>query len=466
MESLVKQKIKRPSVRQNSGKDTIAAIATPGGYAGVGIIRLSGDSAYRCALKITKKTQLKPRYAHFSKIFDLDGEVVDEAVVIFFPGPNSFTGEDVVELQAHGSPVVLEKIVKILAVYGARMANPGEFSKRAFLNEKIDLVQAEAVLDLIHAQSESAAKAAVNSLQGVFSSRVAEILDGLVHTRVYLEASLDFSEEDIGHETRAYIERSILSLNENVELTLAEAKNGCVLSQGIKTAIVGPPNAGKSSFFNCLTMAETAIVSSVAGTTRDLVRENITLEEISLNLSDTAGIRLAGDEVEQIGIKKARGEITKAQLVVVVLPVSSSLETDMQKFLEGNKISLANSKVIVVVNKVDLMPEICKTKINNMETVYLSALTGVGVKDFVMSLRRTVLVQQESAENTFTARTRHVDALELTLSHLQQAQKNVMVEELCAEELKLAQMALNEITGKYSSDNLLGDIFANFCIGK
>lgn len=469
MESLKKQEKRKRQISLHSDQDTIAAIATPPGAGGVAIIRISGPLSYKVSLILTKRKSLTPRYAHFVGVFNANGLLIDQGVAIYFPGPNSFTGEDVVELQMHGSPILLKKIMEEIFEHNIRQASPGEFSKRAFLNEKIDLAQAEAILDVIHAQSEKAAIAAQNSLQGMFSQKVNIVLESLKHTRVYLEASLDFSEEDIEHETREYISQRLSSLIDSVQMLLSDCGDGCVLSQGIKTAIIGPPNAGKSSFFNALTKDETAIVSKEAGTTRDLIKQTITLDDLLLHLIDTAGIRETDGDIENIGIKRAIKEIDLAELVVLVLPVSDSIEKDIENFLAQINFNTDTKKLMVVVNKMDLWNGAVIESIESAKTypmVFLSALTGENMSDFSIRLKEIVLDRVDGGESTFSARARHVNALKVTLEHLIVAQQVSHVEELCAEELKSASLALSEITGRYTSDDLLGDVFANFCIGK
>lgn len=467
--SLKKQKEVSRQISPKSEKDTISAIATPPGAGGVAIIRISGNLSYQISLSLTGKSSLKPRYAHYVTVKDLCGGCIDQGIAIFFPGPNSFTGEDVVELQMHGSPVLLNKIIHVINSLGAREAEPGEFSKRAFLNDKIDLAQAEAILDVIHAQSEKAAIAAQNSLQGIFSRKINDLLDELKHTRIYLEASLDFSEEDIEHETREYVLKKIKGLALALDRLLDESKDGCVISQGVKTAIIGPPNAGKSSLFNVLTKDETAIVSSEAGTTRDLLKETVTVGQIPLHLIDTAGLRETCSDIENIGIERAKKELGLAELVILVFPATVDAEHEVNRFIKDAGLSLDGKKVLVVFNKVDLLSEEMREKLTivcDYPVILTSALSGEGLEDFSEAIKSITLNDADSGDSAFSARARHIGALELTLEHINRAKDICHVEELCAEELKLASLSLSEVTGKYSSDDLLGDIFANFCIGK
>lgn len=437
---------------------TIAAIATSTAIGGIGIVRVSGSEALEIVKKMTTLEDLKPRHAYFSPFLDHDGVTIDEGVVLFYKGPNSFTGEDVVELQGHGGVIVLNRVLNRVLELGATMARRGEFSERAFLNGKLDLVQAEAIHDLIVSQSEAQAKAAMSSLTGNFSKRVNELLESLIMMRVYIEAAIDFSEEDIDFISDGNVVKGLKELNDQVSQLLKSAGNGKVLTDGIRVVIAGRPNAGKSSLLNALSGEETAIVTDIEGTTRDVLREQIILDGMPLYVIDTAGLRETTDQIEAEGIKRAKQEAATADLVLW-------MHDDRTPF-EGIDADIAalNIPTIIIHNKADLSG---RTIGAHEKYIAISAKDGQGLE----ALKNAILKQVgfEAQEGLFSARERHLQALRSVLEHFATALSLIEDEvaiELVAEELRLAQIALGEITGEFSSDALLGEIFSNFCIGK
>lgn len=434
--------------------DTIAAIATPAGTGGVGIIRISGPEAKAIALDLSQLAELKVRFAQFAQFKNQQQQTIDSGLILYFQQPASFTGEDVVEIQGHGGHVVMNMLLKEVIALGARLARPGEFSERAFLNEKIDLVQAEAIADVISSGSEQAVLAAQRSLQGTFSAQIHQILTLLIETRVWVESAIDFPEEEIDFLSDQHLIKQLSDLNQVMKDTLQKTQTGVVLAQGISIAIIGKPNAGKSSLLNCLTEADTAIISDVAGTTRDVVKEDVVIAGIPVRLIDTAGIHETSNPIEQQGIERALKMRDQADVVLHVMdgqqPLQSSLVNE-QKYLN-------------IINKCDVLhPE----NQNLANTLLVSAKSGQGIDDI-----RAAIVKQVNLgvlnENTFTARQRHIEQLKLTQKHIDAAELQLQANqgELSAEELRLAQQALSEITGDFSSDDLLGEIFSSFCIGK
>lgn len=441
--------------------DTIAAIATAAGAGGVGIVRLSGPKA-RAIGELICNCRLKPRYAHHVRFVGDHGETVDDGIALSFPGPNSFTGEDVVELQAHGSPVVLQQLVARACALGARHARPGEFSERAFLNERLDLAQAEAIADLIAAADSRAARAARRSLDGVFSQRVNALSERLLALRVHVEAAIDFADESLdtlgGREVRAKLAQAQTPLAQ----LLAEAERGRKLRDGLHTVIVGPPNAGKSSLLNVLAGSDRAIVTDVAGTTRDTLHETIRLDGLELHLVDTAGLREGGDAIEREGMRRARLELERADLALAVLDASD---------IESGRRAIATviasvPRVLWIHNKADLLVEVPP---DTTTVVHVSAATGDGITTLHQRLRALAVGDaSESSEGEFSARARHVEALQRAGAHADAADRELDYErlELAAEELRLAHDALGEITGRITADDMLGHIFSTFCIGK
>ena len=438
--------------------DTIVAIATPPGRGGVGVVRLSGPKAFTIAEQLSGSLPTV-RTASLRHFHDAEGAVIDTGLLIRFAGPHSFTGEDVVEIQAHGSPVVLELIVTAAVAAGARRAAPGEFSQRAFLNDRMDLAQAEAVADLIASASEKAARAAHRSLEGAFSKSVDEIHQALVELRVWVEAALDFPDEDVDFLADGQVVERAVDLRTRLEALLARATTGRLLTDGVRIAIIGPPNAGKSSLLNALAERDVAIVTEIPGTTRDVLRETITLAGMPVVLSDTAGLRETSDRVEVEGVRRAQQEMQAADLVFHVVDATDKV---------GHELSgvPGSVPVIRIENKIDLgggPPG------RDDHRVRVSALTGEGL-DALESLVLDVLGAGDTdSGGEFSARQRHVDALQRALMHVEAGETEIRVSgsgELLAEELRMAADELGEITGRMSSDQLLGEIFSSFCIGK
>lgn len=453
-----------------SNTDTIAAQATPSGRGGVGIIRISGKNAPAIAQKICQRSaEFKPRFAHFHRFYDQQNNVIDEGLVLFFPGPNSFTGEDVVELQGHGGPMVMSALLKAVIQEGARLANPGEFSERAFLNDKLDLAQAEAIADLIDAASEQAAKSAVRSLQGAFSIKIQSLVEQLTQLRMYVEAAIDFPEEEIDFISDGKIAADLDQIYQQLQAVFAEANRGVLLKEGMKVVLAGRPNAGKSSLLNALAGRESAIVTPIAGTTRDLLREHIHIDGMPLHIIDTAGLRESADEVEQEGIRRAWQEIEQADRVLLLVDASESTETDPNAIWPDFVARLADaSKITVVRNKIDLSQETAGVELGNTPIIRLSAKQGQGV-DALRDHLKQVMGYQTVAEGGFTARQRHIDALNKASQSLEAGKSQLQefgAAELLAEDLRAAQDALGEITGEVTPDDLLGRIFSTFCIGK
>lgn len=436
--------------------DTIAAVATAPGQGGIGIVRVSGPLAADIAGKVAGKCP-RPRYAQYAAFRNAQGDTIDQGIVLYFAAPDSFTGEEVVEFQGHGGPVVLDRLLQAILQHGARVARAGEFSERAFLNDKIDLLQAEAIADLIAAESEQSAAAAVHSLQGDFSASINVLLDELTQLRVHVEATLDFPEEEIDFLADEAIVRQLRKVIGQVDDIRHSSRRGRLLNEGLRVVITGKPNAGKSSLLNLLAGHDSAIVSDIPGTTRDVLRERIQIQGVPLHIVDTAGLREAGDAIEAEGVRRAREQIEQADIVLHVIDASQG-HTDAA-------VQYANE--IQVLNKSDLLESrpVCAA-----HQVLLSAKTGEG-KEALHEIILQKAGYQPAAQNTgvFSARRRHLQALEATAQHLQQAQHALLVEqagEVMAEELRLAQQALAQITGAFSADDLLGKIFSEFCIGK
>ena len=453
-----------------STSDTIIAQATPPGRGGVGILRISGRAARDVAQAVLGKLP-KPRYADYLPFQDTDGSTLDQGIALWFPGPNSFTGEDVLELQGHGGPVILDLLLKrIVALENVRIARPGEFSERAFLNDKLDLAQAEAIADLIDASSEQAARSAVNSLQGVFSQRIHHLVEALTHLRIFVEAAIDFPDEEIDFLSDGKIEAKLNTVMGDLDAVRAEARQGSLLREGMKVVIAGRPNAGKSSLLNALAGREAAIVTDIAGTTRDVLREHIHLDGMPLHIIDTAGLREASDEVERIGIERAWNEIEQADLVLFMVDGTTTAATEPADIWPEFMARLPASLPIVVVrNKADITGEaLGQTEVNGHSLIRLSARTGDGV-DLLRDHLKQVMGFNHNMEGGFLARRRHLQALEDAAQHLVQGKDQLLgawAGELLAEELRLAQQSLSEITGEFTSDDLLGRIFSSFCIGK
>lgn len=443
--------------------DTIVAIATPPGRGGVGIIRVSGSLAYSIALKIASITSLLPRETNYRAFYGHDNELIDQGLLLYFKNPHSFTGEDVVEFQVHGAPVVLDVLLQECVLLGARLAKPGEFSERAFLNNKIDLTQAEAIADLIHASSQTAARMAVRSLQGDFSKKINQLSAGLIHLRLFVEAAIDFPEEEIDFLSDGKVGAMLASLRQELDVLRANAKQGALIREGLSIVIAGRPNAGKSTLINLLAGRDVAIVTDVPGTTRDVMREHILLDGIPLHIIDTAGLRESDDIVEKEGIRRAWQEVERADCILLVIDASCTSDPNVLDDAIQSVLT-ADIPVIRVFNKIDALGFSAKSESN---TVYLSAKSGEGLCLLKEKIKQVVGFQP--AEGQFLARRRHIQALDtaqalLLAGHHQLA--TARAGELLAEDLRLAHDALCEITGEFTSDDLLGEIFSSFCIGK
>ena len=440
-------------------KDTIAAIATPPGKGGIGIVRISGPDASRIGKEISKK-ETEARVATFVNFYDSRNRPIDQGLLIRFKGPHSFTGEDLVELQGHGGPVVMDLLLKTAIKLGARQAGPGEFSQRAFLNDKIDLVQAEAIADLINSSSEQAALGSVRSLQGDFSNKINLILKKLIQVRVLTEATVDFPEDDVDAEIGRDEKKILEQLLRGLEELLNGAKEGEAFSQGVNLVLTGKPNAGKSSLINALCKKDVSIVTDIPGTTRDVVREDALIGGITFRIRDTAGIRKARNEIELEGVKRALFEAERADIVLTLVDLTENLTRKQMEEIEKNK----RNRELVVYNKVDLVDG-CQDFDNFL---CVSAKTGQGLDILQGSLiKKLGLVN--NGDSIFSARRRHITAIESTRAHILRATnliENKSQSDMFAEELRLAQIALDSITGAFSTEDLLGEIFNNFCIGK
>jgi tRNA modification GTPase len=445
----------------NAPTDTIAAIASAPGMAGVGVVRVSGPAVPAIATALLGRMPT-PRHAHFTAFRNGAGALIDRGLLLHFPAPASYTGEHVLELQGHGSAVLLDLLLRRCCELGARLARAGEFTERAFLNGKFDLAQAEAVADLIAARSQAAARAALQSMEGVFSRKVESLLQALIALRVHIEAAIDFPEEEIDFLADPAIAAQLDALRAELAGLLREAQRGVRLNDGLKVAIVGRPNAGKSSLLNALAGSDRAIVTPVAGTTRDVLREHLDLDGIALELADTAGLRDTDDEVEREGVRRAHGELQRADVALLVTDAEHA-EAD-QRFFANLP---AGVERLVMINKIDLDQAPARSgQRNGTRWLWASAKTGAGLDALRKALR---LLAGAGGEGSFSARRRHVLALETVRDHLDRTATvlaTTRAGELAAEELRHAQQALGEITGSYSSDDLLGAIFSSFCIGK
>lgn len=444
--------------------DTIVAMATPSGRGGVGVVRVSGPLVRAIILEILKQ-HLKPRFAYYLHFYDAE-ESLDQGIAIFFEGPRSFTGEDVLELQGHGGPFVMEALIQKILELGARVARPGEFSERAFINNKIDLLQAEAVSDLINAHSRQAARAAMRSLQGDFSQFVEQLTQSMIQLRMYIEATLDFPEEEIECLEEGHIAEKLKELQQQLQSLCTKVHQGLKLSRGLKVVIAGKPNAGKSSLLNKLSGLTAAIVTDIPGTTRDVIKEEIQIGNLMIQLADTAGLRDSVDAIEQEGIRRTQQELLLADHIIWMMDAEKEacINPEWVPFVpEG-------VGVTVLCNKIDMTGAAVQL-IQNLEPaytlIYVSVKTGEGLPVFLTHLQST-LGAECTTESNFIARQRHMDALLLAKKHLEQGIKQIAAGhlELLAEELRASQLAVDEITGKFTSDDLLGKIFSEFCIGK
>ena len=451
--------------------DTIAAIATPPGRGGVGIIRLSGAGAPTIAKQLleqgSQSQDLGTREARFSSFLAEDGTLIDSGILIYYPQPASYTGEHVVELQGHGGRVVMTMLLDRVIALGARQARPGEFTERAFINNKIDLVQAEAVAGLIDSVSSQAARSAIRSLEGEFSQNINDLLQRMVDLRMFVEGALDFPEEEIDFIQNAGVKEKISGCIKELGKILKGAQQGAILGEGLRLAIVGRPNVGKSSLLNRLAGREAAIVSKTPGTTRDIVDENILIEGAPLNILDTAGIRECKDDIEEEGIKRALNAAGQADIILLLLEYGEDIGIEEQRVLD---VCPDTIKIVVVKNKIDLADnkQELLEKTRGETEVFLSAKTGEGIEELVQCLK-TIMGLSSTNEDVCMARTRHLNALCETKGFLDkglQHLENKATPELLAEDLRLAQESLGAVTGSFVADDLLGEIFSKFCIGK
>lgn len=441
--------------------DIIAAIATAQGRGGVGVVRISGRGLEALAEGVLGKLPA-PRHATYCGFLDGQGDTLDQGIALFFPAPHSFTGEDVLELQGHGGPAVLQLLLQRCLDLGARLAQPGEFTRRAFLNDKLDLAQAESVADLIDANTAEAARSAMRSLRGDFSAVVHNLVDELVYLRMLVEAMLDFPEEEVDAVDLAQRDALLGSLRARLQQTLDTAKQGCLLREGAHIVIAGQPNVGKSSLLNRLSGEEVALVSDVPGTTRDVIRQAIQIRGVPLHIMDTAGLRESEDVVENMGIARTRQTLHRADLILVLLDAAKGITVQDEAILAGLPADIPR---LLVLNKADLLQGESADVPEGMSHVRISARTGEGIDGLRQKLLDAVGWRDQES-GAFMARERHLRALGLAQAHLRQAAGVIAQAELFAEELRLAQHALNEITGEFTPDDLLGEIFSRFCIGK
>ncbi|MEE4374359.1 tRNA uridine-5-carboxymethylaminomethyl(34) synthesis GTPase MnmE [Pseudomonas alliivorans] len=455
----------------NVPRETIAAIATAQGRGGVGIVRISGPLASKAAQAIIGR-EPKPRYAHYGPFADASGQTLDEGIALFFPGPNSFTGEDVLELQGHGGPIVLDILLQRCLELGSRLARPGEFSERAFLNDKLDLAQAEAIADLIEASSAQAARNALRSLQGAFSQRVDKLTEKLIGLRIYVEAAIDFPEEEIDFLADGHVLSMLDEVRAELSTVLREAGQGALLRDGMTVVIAGRPNAGKSSLLNALAGREAAIVTEIAGTTRDVLREHIHIDGMPLHVVDTAGLRDTQDQVEMIGVQRALKAIGEADRILLVVDATAPEANDpfalWPEFLEERP---DPAKVTLIRNKSDLSGDLTglETSPDGHVTISLSAMAGGEGLELLREHLKACMGYEQTSESSFSARRRHLEALRHASDSLEHGRAQLTLAgagELLAEDLRQAQQSLGEITGAFSSDDLLGRIFSSFCIGK
>lgn len=443
--------------------DTIAAQATPPGRGGIAIIRISGEKVNAIMHAMLGK-QLNPREASHLSFYDESGEVMDEGIAIFFPKPHSFTGEDILELQGHGGPVVVDLLLQRILKVGARLARPGEFSERAFLNGKIDLTQAEAIADLIDASSKQAATLAMRSLQGEFSKEIHALNEKLIHLRTYVEAAIDFTDEEIDFLSDDKIHSSLQEVNTKLTNIQINAKQGSFLREGITAVIAGEPNVGKSSLLNALSGKDLAIVTDIPGTTRDVLRDYILVDGMPIHIIDTAGLRESDDVVEQEGIRRAHKEIEKADVILYVMDATQQHQIDLSSLPN----TISNRDIIFVRNKIDLTHETALINHqSNSIIISLSAKSGAGI-DLLKSKIKAQVGYQGDSQGIYLARRRHLDALARAKKYVENSIKQLTLRsgELAAEDLRLAHLSLCEITGEFSADDLLGKIFSSFCIGK
>jgi tRNA modification GTPase len=440
--------------------ETIAAIATPPGTGGIGILRLSGEQALAIGESLCRN-EINPGLIQFRRFFDAAGQLLDHGICLYFKAPHSFSGEDCVEIQAHGGPIVLDMLLERLCELGARLARPGEFSERAFLNGKLDLTQAEAIADLIESGSRAASRAAIRSLEGRFSQQVHSLVDEIINLRAFIEAALDFAEEEIDFLENPDISRRLDDCQQHLENLLTQAEQGRTLQEGLSVSLAGLPNAGKSSLLNYLAGYEAAIVTEIAGTTRDVLREHISLKGIPVKVNDTAGLRKSSNPVEKEGIKRAWETMAQSDVIIYLVDSSKGLTPADQEIID----QLGDASLQIVFSKSDLAPV---DQHDHSESLAISTLTGDGMEMLIQ--RITGQVSDYNQDNqAFMARRRHVDALLRAQESIQRAMHTFNTTrsgELMAEDLRGAQGYLNEITGEFTNEDLLGKIFSTFCIGK
>ena len=438
--------------------ETIAAIATPQGQGGIGIVRISGPETIKIAESMVGKVP-RARCATYTKFLANNGDVLDEGVTLYFKAPYSFTGEDVLELHGHGGPVVMDMLLRRVVECGARLARPGEFSERAFLNNKLDLSEAEAIADLINAHSEQAARSAIRSLQGEFSKQINELVQKLIHLRMFVETSLDFPEEEINFLSDKRVSCDLQQIIDQLNQVLQSANQGRLLQEGMTVVIAGKPNAGKSSLLNLLSGQESAIVTDIPGTTRDILREYVQLDGLPLHIIDTAGLRETADIIEQEGVKRAKAAMEEADCILLMIDCQDKETVS----------PLQKKNTTIIYNKIDLINrESSIEKQGDHIIIYLSVRTGKGIELLKQHLKECMGFDS-TVEGKFIARRRHLNALEKAKECLLRGQKQLkdkLAGELLAEDLLQAQNALSEITGEFRSDDLLGKIFSEFCIGK
>ena len=441
--------------------DTIAAIATAPGSGGIGVVRISGPASAEIAIAVLGHCP-PPRHAAYLPFKEADGQLIDHGIAIFYAGPHSYTGEDVLELQAHGGPALMQLLLLRCLQLGARQAEPGEFTRRAFLNDKLDLAQAEAVADVINAATAEAARSAVRSLSGEFSRYIHDLLDALVNLRMYVEACLDFPEEDIDFITQGRVAEKLKGIADALAKVFKGARQGNLLREGIQVVLVGQPNVGKSSLMNQLAGEEVAIVTPIAGTTRDTIRNVVQIDGVPLHIIDTAGLRETDDEVEKQGIARTWRALENANAALLLVDAAHGITETEKSILERLPANLPK----IWVHKIDLQSEQPRQQEHAGEPhLYISAKLGLGL-DALKAHLLAIAGWQPAGESIFMARTRHLQALEMVQNHLSNAAEYLEHPELLAEELRLAQQALSSITGEFTPDDLLGEIFSRFCIGK
>lgn len=447
---------------QQNKADTIVAIATASGAGGIGVVRVSGHLSQSIAIQVLGHCPA-PRHAAYLPFYEANQQLIDRGIAIYYQNPHSYTGEDVLELQAHGGTALMQILLARCIELGARQAEPGEFTRRAYLNDKIDLAQAEAVADVINASTIEAARSAMRSLSGEFSNCINQVLAKLINLRMYVEACLDFPEEEIDFITQGNVVEKLEAIATELKSVFAKAKQGSLLREGLHIVLVGQPNVGKSSLMNQLSGEEVAIVTPIAGTTRDAIKNIIQINGLPLHIIDTAGLRETNDEVEKIGIARTYQVLENAQVALLLVDAAHGIGENEKSILSCSPQEIDK---IWVHNKIDTTKQTAKIVEKADEThIYLSAKTGAGV-DLLKQHLLNIAGYQQNAEGIFMARARHLQALKQVDAHLQLAQKNTHQAELIAEELRLAQEALSSITGEFTPDDLLGEIFSKFCIGK